>query len=532
MNNKIWKIGFIIKQNHQRIDKKMKKIAMMKVLSCLVVGVILMSSVPFSALASANSNISSDKPNITQTTTISQNNAKSLNEGIRVSSSDLVLTRTDYNMSIAVEDVSEIGRYTEATDEGKKLLYGYPNAWSSYTTIRMDGNDYYQDTAMDTYVTQMPTITGDSIVTKWTLPANVNVSQDLTLMPNTTEYCLTVTNNDHASHTVKIRYMFDTMLAYNDGAPFRVPGIGDITTEQEFVNPVFNSWKATDSLSNPTLTSNCTFVLGNKPYKVQFAHWWDISNVPFDYTITEGQSITSDTAVGMYWDLGILAPGETKNVIVYYGISGPIIGAPEVEIVNLFTEFDNYLPNHTVSIFADIGNGGDAPLIDGQFVINITNPKDEIVFENVSDITINPDQIISRSFTYNLPVDALTGFYTINADVYDAKMILLDTEETTFSVRKFNLSISPENVTTSIGGSAIYEITVKNPSDIPISLDLSLSELNEAWYTLSKESLILNAGEEEEIILNVTVPESPDNVGESISSMYLLIQNLCPQYWR
>jgi len=485
-----------------------------KVLSCLVVGMLLMSMVPVSVFASANSNISSDGVNLTQS--IPQSNAKSLKirEGIHISSSDSVLTRTDYNMSIAVEDVSGIGRYTEATAEGKRLLFGYPDAGTSYTTVRLDGNDYYQDSTMDSYVTQAPTIIGDSIVTKWTLPPNVSVSQDLTLMPNTTKYSLTVTNNDHASHSIKIRYMFDTMLAYNDGAPFRVPGVGDITTEQEFINPVFNYWLATDSLANPTLTSNCTFVPGNKPYKVQFAYWGDIMAVPFDYTITEGRDITSDTAVGMYWDLGTLAPGETKNVIVYYGISGPIIGAPEIEIINLFTEFDNYLPNQTVNIFADIGNGGDAPLIGGQLVINITNPGDEVVFKNVSYITINPDQIISRSFAYNLPVDALTGIYTINAAVYDSEMKLLDTEETTFSVREFNLSISPKNITTSIGGRAIYEIAVKNPGDIPISLDLSLSGLNDAWYTLSKESLILNAGEEEKVILNVTAPENPDNVGE------------------
>ena len=400
------------------------------------------------------------------------------------------------------------------------MLYGYPDAWSSYITIRIDGIDYYQDSTMDLYVTQAPTIIGDSIVTKWTLPLNVNVSQNLTLMPNTTKYCLTVINNDYANHNIKIRLLFDTMLAYNDGAPFRVPGVGDITTEQEFINPVFNSWLATDSLANPTLTSNCTFVPGNKPYKVQFAYWWDIYDEPFDYTITEGRDITSDTAVGMYWDLGTLAPGETKNVIVYYGISGPIIGAPEIEIINLFTEFDNYLPNQTVNIFADIGNGGDTPLVDGQFIINITNPAGEVVFENVSYITISPDQIISRSFAYNLPVDALTGVYTINAAVYDAEMNLLDTKKTTFSVREFNLSISPENITTSIGGRAIYEIKVKNPGDIPISLDLSLSGLNETWYTLSKESLILNAGEEEEVMLNITVPESPNSVGEYLFNVF------------
>jgi hypothetical protein len=426
---------------------------------------LLMSVVPVSVFASANSNITSDGlNNITQLT--SQSNAKSLKEGIHIlqeGSLDLVLTRADYNMSIAVENVSGIGRYTEATAEGKKLLYGYPSAGTSYTTVRLDGSDYYQDTTMDLHVTRMPTIAGDSIVTKWTLPPNVKVSQDLTLMLNTTQYRLTVTNNDRASHRVKIRYMFDTMLADEDGAPFRVPGVGDITTEQEFI-PIFDYWKATDSLATPTLTSNCTFVPGNKPYKVQFARWGAIHGVPFDYTITEGRDITSDTAVGMYWDLGTLVPGEIKNVVVYYGISGPVIPP--------------------------------------------------VAFDIFSTITINPDQTISRSFTYNLPVDAISGVYTINATIYDAEMNLLHQREATFSVTAINLSISHENITTSIGGSAKYEITVKNPSDIAVSLNLSLSGLEDSWYTLSRESLILNAGEEEVVILNVTVPENPDNVGE------------------
>ena len=47
-----------------------------KVLSCLVVGMLLMSMVPVSVFASANSNISSDEVNLTQS--IPQSNAKSL----------------------------------------------------------------------------------------------------------------------------------------------------------------------------------------------------------------------------------------------------------------------------------------------------------------------------------------------------------------------------------------------------------------------------------------------------------------------
>jgi hypothetical protein len=50
--------------------------------------------------------------------------------------------------------------------------------------------------------------------------------------------------------------------------------------------------------------------------------------------ISEGLDITSDTAVAMYWDLGILASGETKEVTFYFGIeSRPIILPPLDEAV-------------------------------------------------------------------------------------------------------------------------------------------------------------------------------------------------------
>ncbi len=375
---------------------------------------------------------------------------------------DLVLTRADYDMSIAVADVSYIGRYTEATADGKKLLYGYPYAGTSYATIRLDGTDYYQDSTMDTYVTQTPTAIGDSIKTTWTLPNSMDVSETLTLMPNTTKYHFTVKNNDVTSHSVRIRYLFDTMLAYNDGAPFIVPGVGEVTTEREYTNPVFGYWKATDDLVNPTLTSNCTFVPGNKPYKVQFAYWWDIVDYPFDYTITAGQSITSDTAVGMYWNLGTVSPGETKDVIVYYGLAGAILEAPEIAITSLLTDQDSYSPGQNVSVYVDVGNGGDATLTNGQVAVTINNPSDITIFEDTSSVTINPNAVVSTNFTYELSVDATAGTYTVTAEVYDSGMNLLDSETTNFEVVSGVdwLSESPTSGTVNPGNQADITVTI------------------------------------------------------------------------
>ncbi len=378
-------------------------------------------------------------------------------------SPDLVLTNSGYDMSIAVEDIERIGRYTEATADEKLLLYGYPSAGTSYMTVRLDGSDYYQDSSMDTYVTQTPTIDGESIVTQWSLPTNVEVSQRLTLQSNTTQYRVTVTNNDATSHEVKIRFLLDTMLAYNDGAPFIVPGVGNVTTEQEHVNPVFGYWQATDDLVNPTLTSNCTFDTGNKPYKVQFASWWTIYDVPFDYAITSGQSITSDTAVGMYWNLGMLTPSETKDVIFYYGTASAIIGAPEVSIVTLFTNTDTYLPGEDVTIYVDVGNGGDAALVNGNVTVSVQNPEGVSVFEDSSTITVEAGAVASRNFTYSLSADAIVGQYLVTAEVYDAEQSLLDEATATFTVSSADcswLDESPTSGTVASGSSDSVTVTI------------------------------------------------------------------------
>ena len=490
---------------------KNKKIAMTKVLSCLFVGMLLMSEVPVSVFASASQNLDTTSNRVKAQITL-QDNPKSLKGRLRtLSFDDLILSRVDYNMSIAVENYMGLGRYTEATASGKRLLYGYPDAWSSYATIRIDGNDYYQGGIMDSYCTQVPTIINDSIIVKWTIPPNINVTEKLTLMPNTTEYRFTITNNDNITHNIGFRYLFDTMLGYNDGAPFRVPGVGDITTEQEFINPVFNYWMATDSLANPTLTSICTFT-ENKPYKVQFAYWPDIYSEPFDYTINEGRSITWDTAVGMYWNF-TLHPGESKDIVVYYGIGKPIIGEAKPEIVNLFTDYESYLPNQTVKIFADVGNAGEAPLENGKLNISIRDPRNEVVFNYSEPITVLPDQIVSKSFEYHIPANAIGGTYIVTAQLYNDTAFLLDTKSTMFIVGSFNLSISPSIVTTSVGGEAEYKIHLKNPSDIPIGIILNLTGLNTSWCSFDR-TVILNAGEEKEILLRISVPPSIDNIGE------------------
>jgi clostripain len=426
-------------------------------------------------------------------------------------SPDLNLVNADYDMAISVEDIAGndgIGRYTEATADEMLLLYGYPYAWSSYMTVQIDGSDYYQDySVMDSYVTQTPTLDGNSIATQWSLPADVGVSLRLTLQQDTTKYQATITNNDSAGHEVKIRFLLDTMLAYNDGAPFIVPGVGNVTTEREYTNPVFDYWQATDDLVTPTLTSNCTFSAGNKPYKVQFAYWGDIYNVPFDYTVTTGQDITWDTAVGMYWNLGTLSAGQSQSVIFYYGTTDAIIGSPEVSIVTLFSDADSYLPEEDVTIYADVGNGGDADLTDGTVTVSVVDPEETSVFEDSSAISVAAGEVASRNFTYSLPADAVLGEYTITADVYDSEQALLDEETATFTVGGGDCSWLSESPTSG---------SVAASGSDPITVTIDTTGLSQGTYN-AEIIIASNDPDEASVTVPVTLEVSGGQSGVSVT---------------
>ena len=78
-----------------------------------------------------------------------------------------------------------------------------------------------------------------------------------------------VKNNDSVSHHVGTRIMLDTMLGNNDDAPFRVQGTGSVTTETEFTgDDIPQYWQAFDSLTEPTVVSQGTFVRQCRQLKV------------------------------------------------------------------------------------------------------------------------------------------------------------------------------------------------------------------------------------------------------------------------
>lgn len=146
------------------------------------------------------------------------------------------------------------------TDNNKILLFGHPAPWSSFTTVRIDNADYKfsgMTNRVETSDAIMVSHMIDKIVTTQSLAI---VENEYTGKADTIAITYTMTNYDDSEHNVGLRIMMDTMLGSNDGAPFRVPGHGDVTTELELSgNSIPQNWLAFDRLDAPRVIANGCF---------------------------------------------------------------------------------------------------------------------------------------------------------------------------------------------------------------------------------------------------------------------------------
>jgi uncharacterized repeat protein (TIGR01451 family) len=248
-------------------------------------------------------------------------------------------------------------------DDGKVLLYGHPNPGTGFTSLRVDGIDYpaYNFMVIPTYTqdglcTTTWEVGGVRVVQKLRLVEGASTGrQDVLLMQYTME------NITAVPVSVGVRAMLDTMLGYNDGAPFRVPGIGDVTSETELLgSSIPQYWVAFDNLAAPTIVSQGAFEGGDavKPDRVVFAWWPTISTTLWDYDPISTRSLTSDSAVGIYWNPVELQPGESRTVGTYYGQSAvdlnfdPPVALGLTAPARLGTNHCDYDPNpFTVTAF-------------------------------------------------------------------------------------------------------------------------------------------------------------------------------------
>ncbi|MER2261223.1 MAG: hypothetical protein ABS934_04360 [Psychrobacillus sp.] len=259
---------------------------------------------------------------------------------------------------------NDTGRFTIGTtggsrenllDDYKKLLYGHPTPNTSYTTIRVDGFDYYfagniqNPSINDQYKTNIAEGNFSNIKVKQILSI---VKNNTTQLKDTVEIKYIITNTDEVTKNVGTRIMMDTMLGNNDSAPFRLPGIGEVISEKEFLGDnIPPYWQAFDDLNNPSIIAHGSLLnVPIKPDKVQFTNWNRTYSSPWNFYILPGAS-NGDSAVNIYWNEKPFLPGETREYVTYYGLSNfvseqtPPVSVSLAGPSEINFDGENYLPN-------------------------------------------------------------------------------------------------------------------------------------------------------------------------------------------
>jgi lysophospholipase L1-like esterase len=282
------------------------------------------------------------------------------------------------NNNLAIQVASD-GRFNEGAYPDPSTCSTGPSsfnlsfAWpglpgTSFDTVRVDGSDFIYGSSGS--VISPPTdINSTTNQSSWQVTPVIKDTQTLSIVtgpstgkPDTALIQNDITNTDSVAHQVGLRVMIDTMLNNNDGAPFFIPGAGAVTTETDFTGPaVPQYWQAFYSLTSSSQFSSQGTLIGGgatTPDRFVVASWPRIYNTPFDYTVTPGLSVTSDSAVAVYWLPKTLAPGATLHLATLYGLSGftqdlsPPLALSITAPASLSTNSSGYTPNpFTVSAF-------------------------------------------------------------------------------------------------------------------------------------------------------------------------------------
>lgn len=229
----------------------------------------------------------------------------------------------------------------QATGDKYRLIYGYDlGEETSFTTIRIDDSDAILQ--VEAEVIQNPKNNGNNKenTTVYKI-GNIEVTQRLQVVNNpatgredTVKYTYIVKNNDNRAHKAGIRLLLDTMLGHEDGAPFRVPGVGPVQSEMNFADnqipeyyQVFENLENAEKMAQGTLKGSGA----TTPDRFAIAYWRNAANTYWDYDIDTSKSITSDSAALIWWNPVTIEAGQTKEFSTYYGV-GTVSGNSEISV--------------------------------------------------------------------------------------------------------------------------------------------------------------------------------------------------------
>jgi len=231
-------------------------------------------------------------------------------------------------------------------DNNKPLIYGHPRPWASYTTIRIDGENYVfggettkragRDASYGEVTREPEVVDGDRIVTETTI-GDIVITQELSFIestttgyPDTAQIKYQITNEGNSSQRVGLRVVLDTMLGPNDGAPFRVRDQEVLRDKVLIRDDIPEYWQAFDSLEDPMVMAQGD-LRGPEltaPDEVYMTNWGSLADGAWDFNFRPGREFYRegefelDSAIALYWTAEDLEPGETRDFVTSYGLAG------------------------------------------------------------------------------------------------------------------------------------------------------------------------------------------------------------------
>ncbi|HYH02349.1 MAG TPA: cellulosome anchor protein, partial [Bacillota bacterium] len=267
---------------------------------------------------------------------------------------DLLFLENKYVKIFINNSKDETGRFAmdvsagdpnRADDDNRPLIYGHPKPWTSYTTIRINGQNYVYGKA----TTKRPgaKLPGGEIIAAPQVE-NKRITMTCKYGAITVEQILEITHSPStgALDTARIRYVihntgdsaaevglrtvFDTLVGANDGAPFRV-GQREITEETLLETKDFpDFWQAFDLLDKPSVIAQGTLKGGDvtSPDQLIFTNWGKAADHPWEIPVQPGTKFIRvgedelDSVVAMLWMPRTIQPKGTQVITVYYGLGG------------------------------------------------------------------------------------------------------------------------------------------------------------------------------------------------------------------
>ena len=148
-----------------------------------------------------------------------------------------------------------------------------------------------------------------------------------------------IDNRDQQPHRVGLRFLLDTFIGANDGVPFLIPGRNQLCDTQLDVQgadvPLYIQACESDDLAHPGTIARIQFVLGGglaPPDRVTLGAWpnADLARIKEDPRCRQQEtlwkvpvydiSLLHDSAVVMYWNPQMVAPGASREMAFTYGL--------------------------------------------------------------------------------------------------------------------------------------------------------------------------------------------------------------------